>query len=104
MEGVLMIERQTHSQKIKAMEDKQDMLTKEFEAEYTEIRRKEAQMGRKWEEEKLRADSEASTSKRLEEEKQQLLLQMEQLKVRLLEQGTAANNTLELQQRVREYE
>jgi len=104
VEEVIAAERQTHSLKLKAMEEKQDMLTKEFEAEYTEIRRKEAQIGRKYEEEKMRADNEATNSRALIEEKQQLLVQVEQLKVKLLEQGNSANSHLQMEQRVREYE
>merc|ERR1719258_263777 len=104
MEEAIAAERQTHSLKLKAMEEKQDMLTKEFEAEYTEIRRKEAQIGRKYEEEKMRADNEATNSRALIEEKQQLLVQVEQLKVKLLEQGNSANSHLQMEQRVREYE
>merc|ERR1719258_529401 len=104
MEEAIAAERQTHSLKLKAMEEKQDMLTKEFEAEYTEIRRKEAQIGRKYEEEKMRADNEATNSRALIQEKQQLLVEVEQLKVKLLEQGSSANTQRQMEQRVREYE
>lgn len=82
------------------MEDKQVMLTKEFEAEYAELRRKQSHSLKQYEGEAQRADIEARAKIQLMEEKRALLAELEQLRLQGLQQQNSAASSAQLQQRL----